>query len=60
MEHAIIKLKEYLIDPLAHCLKITQNVALNFGIFTIFCPIKIDLSGYTVLRKLWFSKTRQN
>ena len=34
-----------------HCLKITQNVTFeffNFGIFTNFCPIKIDLSGNTV------------
>ena len=32
-------------------MKITQNVAfefLNFGIFTIFCPFKTDLSGNTV------------
>ena len=31
-------------------LKMTQNVAfefLNFGIFTDFCPIRIDLSGNT-------------
>ena len=36
---------------------------LNFGIFTIFCPIKIDLSGNTVWPQcwmrlfLWFSNT---
>ena len=36
----------------SHCLKITQNVAiefLNFGIFPPkICPIKTDLSGNTV------------
>ena len=35
----------------AHCLKITQNVAFYFWIlafFTNFCPIIIDLSGYTI------------
>ena len=33
------------------CLKITENVSLeffNFGIFTIFRPIESDLSGNTV------------
>ena len=34
------------------CLKITQNVAFDFSIlafFTNFCPIKIDMTGNTVL-----------
>ena len=34
----------------SQCLKITQNVAFEFLVFsTNFCPIEIDLSGNTVL-----------
>ena len=34
---------------MAHCLKITQNVAfLILAFSTNFCPIKTDLSGNTV------------
>ena len=41
----------FLILSKSHCFKITQNVAFafwHFGIFTNFCPIKIEVSGYTV------------
>ena len=42
---------EYLF-AIAHCLKITHNVAFEFFLIlafsTNFCPIKTDLSGNTV------------
>ena len=49
---AIKKHKEHLGNDISHCLKITQNVAFELlaflAFFTIFCPIKTDLSGSTV------------
>ena len=40
------------LQGVAHCLKITQNVAFEFFLIltfsTNFCPIKTDLSGNTI------------
>ena len=41
-------------QTLSQCLKVTPSVAFeffNFGIFTNFCPKKIDLSGNAVWQK---------
>ena len=49
-KHMAGKTKQWRVSKIlkgaAHCLKITQNVALAFS--TSFCPIKTDLSGNTV------------
>ena len=45
--------------PRPHCLKITQNVALDFSILafsTNFCHIKVDLSGNSVGLQLCFAR----